>query len=218
MIFRVIWRASQQPRKVFHFPPCIDVRWLLDIRLLTNTILTAMGSFLISVSLLLLHFNSVMGFKAVPPGTDQKLPGRLEKDGWIYSPHTRKHYKLVHRPATQPEAKADCKRMNGTLVRIDSHYENKFLYEHSKRSHVKHGRWQFRHFLWIGLERRCTDWTATTGEKITYFNWGASERNNYIRSENCVVFDRRVGDWCSTQWIDLRCNQKVAGYWCQRNF
>ncbi|WKY01589.1 hypothetical protein Q1695_015529 [Nippostrongylus brasiliensis] len=177
-----------------------------------------MGSSPISVPLLLLQINSVIGFKAVPPGTDQKMPGTFEKDGWIYWPHTRKHYKLVRREATQPEAKADCRRMNGTLVKIDSYDENMFLYEHSKEPKVDDGKWRFDHFLWIGLEMRCAKWTATTGEKITYFNWGEREPNKYILPENCVVCDQLIGDWCSTQWIDLQCDKKAAGYWCQRSF
>ena len=134
------------------------------------------------------------------------------QQGWIGNGTSC--YKLSTSNKTWKNAKKECEKWNGRLVKVESSEENDFI--KTELLPTKYGNY------WIGLSDSDNegDWMWTDGTQLDsdgYKNWGDDQpKNNKNNNEDCVVIRIRKSDPDHYgKWHDQRCS-KERRYICEK--
>uniref|UniRef100_A0A8R1XXM5 C-type lectin domain-containing protein n=1 Tax=Onchocerca volvulus TaxID=6282 RepID=A0A8R1XXM5_ONCVO len=128
---------------------------------------------------------------------------RVCDEGWRYSPHSRKCYKLFTRPMTWTEAEFHCRMQRSNQLSIHNSRENRFFKEIARdASEIWLGSANFSEL--IGYE-----WSDKTS--YNFRGWKNGREPVTKSTQPCTKMNVTNGEWFQS------CCRKPAPYICQKN-
>ncbi|KAM3717942.1 Galactose-specific lectin nattectin [Dirofilaria immitis] len=123
-------------------------------------------------------------------------------DGWRFSPHSRKCYKLFTRRMTWTEAEFHCRTHDGYQLSIHNSKENKFIKEIARDASE----------IWLGSAKfdrsKGYEWSDKTSYNFKGWKNGKIPVTKLIQP--CTKMNVKDGIWFQS------CCRKVASYICQK--
>lgn len=106
-------------------------------------------------------------------------------------------YQVIDKLMTWEEAKAYCESLGGYLVTLNSKEEDEFVFNYFKSLYADNK-------YWIGLYKNSdNNFVWTTGEKLSYTNWGPGEPNNQLGTQKYgLIRTTQINKILAGQWDD----------------
>ena len=135
--------------------------------------------------------------------SENRMVDGCKKYGWTFSFKTRSCYKFINNPATWLGASNTCWREGGHLATMDSHDENKLVFDmaHRNKNKLNSGT-----NLWVGSRRNSSSaWQWVDGNQNSYTNWDSGQPDNKGGNQFCAMMQ----GWHNIdKWDDRVCTEK----------
>ncbi|XP_038047202.1 CD209 antigen-like protein 2 [Patiria miniata] len=120
--------------------------------------------------------------------------------------HGTSCYKTDHVKRTWDDAAAQCDRLGGELLVIETIEENEFIHGLLKN--------QSKEWAWLGCSDRSTEgqWLCykEAASGVTFRNWSPNEPNNRGGTDDCMAFHMVDG-----KWSDSKCDARIVYAVCE---
>ncbi|CEF70165.1 C-type lectin domain and C-type lectin-like domain and C-type lectin fold domain-containing protein [Strongyloides ratti] len=109
-------------------------------------------------------------------------------DGWIFSPHDSKCYKVSNTLSGWNVGEYNCAFIGGHLASIHSLEQNQFLWELGRR---------IGKYIWVGAAQfgNNPNYVYADGSPFNYEKWNYGKRPSFRRGKRCIKIDTSTGLW-----------------------